>query len=241
MARTIKEEEYTAKRNQILDFALSLIYSKGYTQMTIQDILDGLQISRGSLYHYFDSKQAMLEALVDHMMAQAEQIILPIVEDPKLSALQKFQGYFEASGRWKNMQKDFIVTILRMWYEDENIFIRHKLTSESMKRTPRLIEPIIVQGIEEKVFNTRFPEQAANLIIGIALSLTNSILELMFQTNNVQGTYYKLEIILDAYTDAIERILGASPDSLQIFDKNAFRGWFDPIEPGSAQNKSIII
>jgi hypothetical protein len=134
------------------------------------------------------------------------------------------------------MQKDFIITILRMWYLDENILIRHKLTSESMKRTPRFIGPIIVQGIEEKVFTTRFPEQAAELIIGVALSLTDSILELMFPTNKVQGTYHKLEIILDAYTDAIERILGASPGSLQIFDKNAFRGWFDPIELGSKQN-----
>lgn len=56
MARIVKEEAYNAKRNEILDIALSLVYSKGYEQMTIQDILDGLHISRGALYHYFDSK-----------------------------------------------------------------------------------------------------------------------------------------------------------------------------------------
>lgn len=53
MARLVKEEEYNAKRNEILDIALSLVYSKGYEQMTIQDILDGLHISRGAFYHYF--------------------------------------------------------------------------------------------------------------------------------------------------------------------------------------------
>ena len=50
MARIFKEEEFNAKRNEILDFSLGLVYSKGYAQMTIQDILDGLHISRGALY-----------------------------------------------------------------------------------------------------------------------------------------------------------------------------------------------
>ena len=40
MPRSVKEEEYAIRRNQILDVAQRLVYSKGYGQMTIQDILD---------------------------------------------------------------------------------------------------------------------------------------------------------------------------------------------------------
>ena len=46
MARTIKEEDYTQKRNEILDAAYRLVMTKGYQQMTIQDawsILKGEQ------------------------------------------------------------------------------------------------------------------------------------------------------------------------------------------------------
>ena len=67
MARIVKEEVYAEKRNAILDVAQRLIYTKGYEQMTIQDMLDDLQISKGAFYHYFDSKQAVLEALVERM------------------------------------------------------------------------------------------------------------------------------------------------------------------------------
>jgi len=77
MARIVKEEEYNAKRNEILDMALSLIYSQGYEQMAIQDILDGLHISRGALYHYFDSKQALLDALVDRMGKRCKRFFPP--------------------------------------------------------------------------------------------------------------------------------------------------------------------
>ena len=65
MPRIVKE--HAVRRNEILDLAQQLVYTKGYEQMTIQDILDGLQISKGAFYHYFDSKHAVLEAVVERM------------------------------------------------------------------------------------------------------------------------------------------------------------------------------
>ena len=53
MARIVKEEVRAVKRNEILDAASRFIYTTGYEQMTIQDILDELQISKGAFYHYF--------------------------------------------------------------------------------------------------------------------------------------------------------------------------------------------
>jgi AcrR family transcriptional regulator len=231
MARIVKEEEYSAKRNEILDVALGLVYSKGYEQMTIQDILDGLQISRGALYHYFDSKQALLEALIDRMGKSAEQTLLPIVQDPDLPALQKFRRYFEASARWKTMQKPMIVSLLRMWYSDENAFIRQKLTAESMRHTARLLELMIRQGIEEKVFTTRFPEQAAVIVAGIQLSLSDTLIGLLLSPGPDQAAFQKAEIIMDAYVDTIERILGVPSGSLKVFEPDAFREWFVEIQP----------
>ncbi|MEO8612545.1 MAG: helix-turn-helix domain-containing protein, partial [Chloroflexota bacterium] len=62
MVRVVKEQDYAEKRNEILDTAQRLVFSKGYERLTIQDILQALNISKGALYHYFDSKQAVLEA-----------------------------------------------------------------------------------------------------------------------------------------------------------------------------------
>ena len=61
MARSVNEKEYAVKRNEILDVAQRFVYTRGYEQMSIQDILDELHISKGAFYHYFDSKQALLE------------------------------------------------------------------------------------------------------------------------------------------------------------------------------------
>src|ERR1035437_8757633 len=123
MARILKEEEYNAKRNEILDFASSLIYSKGYDLLTTQDILDGLHISRGAFYHYFSSKEDLIEAMVNRMAKPAAETLLPILQDPDLSALQKFHRYFEVSASWKNTEKELIIGLLRTWYSNGNMLI----------------------------------------------------------------------------------------------------------------------
>src|SRR5690349_8579055 len=116
MARRVKEQEHAAKRNDILDAAQRLVYSKGYERMTIGDILADLQISSGAFYHYFDSKPALLEALIERGQPEAEQPLLAIVHDPNLSALDKLQRYFSTLDRLRFAQRAFIADLLHIWF-----------------------------------------------------------------------------------------------------------------------------
>jgi AcrR family transcriptional regulator len=86
----VNEAAYTAKRNVISDVGQRAVETTGYEQVAIADLLSELHISSGALYHYFDSRSALLERMVD----QAEQLVLPIVHDPRLSALDKLQRFF---------------------------------------------------------------------------------------------------------------------------------------------------
>src|SRR4029079_19565362 len=118
MARSVNEKEYALKRNQILDVAQRLIYTKGYEQMAIQDILDELQISKGAFYHYFDSKPALLEALIERIGQDALQLLSPSVQDPRLRALEKLQRFSDTAVQWKSARKAFIIELLHVWYAD---------------------------------------------------------------------------------------------------------------------------
>jgi AcrR family transcriptional regulator len=227
MARILKEAEYNAKRNEILDYALGLVYSKGYAHITIQDILDGLQISRGALYHYFDSKEALLEALVNRMGRTALDAFLPILQDKHLTAIQKFWRYFEASAQWKSAGKAVILGMLRTWYTDDNTIVRQKMSAQSIKGTASILEPIIRQGMQEGVFSTRYPEQVAETIAGITYGMADSMVGLMIADETTPVTLQKLETLLEAYFDTVERILGAPAGSLKAFDASAFEEWLE--------------
>jgi AcrR family transcriptional regulator len=60
MARTVNATLYTVRRDAFLDVAQRLVQTKGYEAMSIQDVLNELEASKGAFYHYFDSKQALL-------------------------------------------------------------------------------------------------------------------------------------------------------------------------------------
>lgn len=226
MPRILRKEEHDKKRNEILDAALALIYSKGYEKMTVQDVLDKLKISKGALYHYFDLKQAMLDALIDRMATDAQRALLPILHDPKLSAIQKMQGYFDAGARWKAGQKKLITSLMRMWYDEGNDLVRQKLAVQSIPQTAGMLEPVIRQGIKEKVFTTRYPEQVATLFARITVSAADDASGFVLASKPDKKTYQNLRVVLNAYIDAIERILGASPGSFDISSEDTFKEWF---------------
>jgi TetR/AcrR family transcriptional regulator, cholesterol catabolism regulator len=61
---TSDSEFVSARRSEIVGIAGELFASKGYANTTVREIADAAGILSGSLYHHFDSKESMVEALL---------------------------------------------------------------------------------------------------------------------------------------------------------------------------------
>ncbi len=225
MARIVKEDEYNVRRNEILESAQRFVFLKGYEQMAIQDILDNLQISKGAFYHYFTSKQALLEALIERYMLEAQQVLIPIVSDTNLPALEKFQRFFDTISRWKTARKDYIMALLRGWYSDSNAIVRIKVTSAGVKWYAPMMTEIIRQGIREGVMNNPYPEQTGEVILALSIGLGESLIGLFLPNGLHPEALPQLEATLAAYGDALERILGIPSGSIQFVDMATMQEW----------------
>jgi AcrR family transcriptional regulator len=225
MARIVKEEEFAARRNEIITVAQRLVYTKGYEQMAIQDILDELHISKGAFYHYFGSKVALLEALIEKMKEEALQLIIPIVEDPHLPTLEKIQRFFDTAARWKTARKTYILSLVRVWYADENAIVRQKVLTKVIIETAPLLTGIIRQGIQEGILNTPFPDQAGEIVLFLMQSLGDAFIPLLLSGETKGDEFQRTESLVAAYTDALERILGAPTGSLQLIDTATLKEW----------------
>jgi AcrR family transcriptional regulator len=224
MVRIIKEP--AVRRNEILDAAQSLLYRKGYEQMTIQDVLDDTQISRGAFYHYFDSKQALLEGLIDRTGEEGMQLIRPVLTDPELNALQKLQIYFVSAMRWKTTQKAMLIPILRVWYSDDNALLRQKELAAGKKIMIPTLTDVLRQGIREGVLATPHPEQMVEVLVSLILGLSDALGELILAGQSGPTDLARVEATVMAYTYAIERALGAAPLSLKLIDMETMKQWF---------------
>ncbi len=226
MVRTVKEEEYAEKRNAILDVVQRLVYTKGYEQMTIQDLLNDLQISKGAFYHYFDSKQALLEAVVERMLDEMEQLLLPVVQDQELRALAKFQRFFDTVNRQKTAQKGFLLALLRVWYTDNNSIVRQKLLITGAKRILPLLAEIIRQGMQEGVFTTTYPEEVSEVALLLMQGLGDTLSHLLLSFDPQRDDMLRVERTVAVYTDALERVLGVPSGSLSLADAQTLKEWF---------------
>lgn len=231
MPRVVKEDDYAARRNEILDVTRKLVYTKGYEQMSIQDILDALKMSKGAFYHYFASKTDLLEALIDRMGDEAEATIFPLLDDPTLPALEKLLRYFNTAVQWKSAQKDYMLAMLGIWYSDENAITRQKVFAKMLQRvTPHFLR-VIQQGIREGTLCTSFPEQATEISLYLILGLGNKFGDVILgnesKSLSAEERFHMMHDAVAAYTDALERVLGAAAGSIQLMDDDSIRVWTD--------------
>ena len=225
MARVVNKEEYEMRRNEILEAAQRLVYTKGYEQMSIQDILVELKISKGAFYHYFGSKQALLEAMIERMAQQVIQLLMPIVQDDTLPAPKKLNYVFDAASRWKTDRKEVLLTLVNAWYADENAILRLKAQAAVLPLIAPLVTTIVCQGIREGVFRTAFPDQISGIIFSLLQSFGDSLTKLIIQPELDPEAVQRLEILSAAHQDAMERLLGAASGSLPLFDTAILREW----------------
>jgi len=226
MARMIKREEYDLRRNNILEAAGRLVYTKGYEQMSIQDILDDVHISKGAFYHYFSSKQALLEALIEQMALQVIQLLVPIVQDDRLPAPEKLRRVFDGASRWKTDRKEALLSLTTVWYADENAILRQKAQAALLPPIATMLTDIICQGVREGVFHAAFPDQISGIIFSLLQSFGDTLIALIVQQESNPENLQRLETLSASHQDAMERILGAEPGSLPLFDTAILREWF---------------
>ena len=227
MSRSVNEQEYAQKRNAILDIAQRYIVTKGYEQMTTQDILEALQISRGAFYHYFDSKQALLMALIERIGEQVEEIVLPLVSDREMPAQEKLVRFFDVLDQHKRANKDLVLAFMRVWYADENALFRQKLYQVRIKRLSPWLSQIMREGVAEGVFTTPFPDQVARMILALLEDLGYATVELLLHEEEEDKPldFSRMVKISEATADALERMLGMQSGCLRQSWLEALSQW----------------
>jgi AcrR family transcriptional regulator len=68
-----------ATRRQLLEVATRLFAEQGFDDTSIEQVLTDAGVSRGSLYHHFDSKDRLFEAVVEHVeQGVTEQLMVAV-------------------------------------------------------------------------------------------------------------------------------------------------------------------
>ena len=226
MARTRNTTAHAVRRDEILDVAERLIRTRGYDAMSIQLVQDELGCSRGALYHYFGSKEAILGAVIERMTAAGMGILAPIAADPSLAATEKLQAVFAAAGSWKSQRSDLLLPLIRSWYQPGNDIARVRAEAAAYEQFRPLMASILRQGVAEGSMDLSSADHAAVILTALLAGSTDAIRRLLLDRLDRRVPYEEVERFIHAYDEAIERILGLVPGSFRLIDDTAMRTWF---------------
>jgi AcrR family transcriptional regulator len=226
MARTLDPETHAVKRDVFVDAAQRLIITRGYEQFSVQDVLEVAEASKGAFYHYFDSKDLLVDAVVNRMADQATLVLEPMLADPALPAAQKLERLFNGMAQFKAERKDLVLGILRVWQSDDNALVREKLRRIVAARMTPWLERIVRQGIEEGTFSSGHPDHLGRVLTTLVQGMSELASELWVGRQIDAVSLEEVKRTFDAYHEAFERIVGARPGSLKFLDEPTIEFWF---------------
>ncbi|HHD16932.1 MAG TPA: TetR/AcrR family transcriptional regulator [Euryarchaeota archaeon] len=163
--RIKKHEE---RRTEIIETAVELFAQHGYDETSVNMIIDRIGIAKGTFYHYFSSKDELLEEIVDLMVEKVEGGVDEISGRDDMNALEKMAEltrFFRTIGIGWERISEFL-------HEERNAHWHLKLEK---KLLPSLIDSyrrIIEQGVREGIFDVELPRETAVALLGAINALT---------------------------------------------------------------------
>jgi AcrR family transcriptional regulator len=91
----VTEAHSAARRQQIIDAAYRCFARKGFHQATMRDIYEEANLSPGAVYHYFDSKDAIIQASFEFDYDRGfAQFAAAVATDDPVQALRELVDFF---------------------------------------------------------------------------------------------------------------------------------------------------
>lgn len=94
MARTTKKPD--ERKNEIIQASQRLFIEKGFVETKISDIVKSIGVSQGIFYYYFNSKNEVIDKIIDRYIKKIINCALEIIKDTTLSGVEKLEKMSES-------------------------------------------------------------------------------------------------------------------------------------------------
>ena len=205
------------KKQEFLRTAEIRFCRDGYEKTGVQDILDDLHTSKGSFYHHFVSKEALLEEICRNRAAgTSEKVFINLTRemkpDEKINAL--ISGLIPFSGE----KLGFLLMLIPVFSGPEGVVIRNCYANELENLYADAIAESIREGTAQGIFSCRDAGFSAKILIYLMnrfwLEVCDTVMENEKNGRNTDPS--DLMALTGNYRMAAERILSAPFGSIQI-------------------------
>jgi len=153
------------RRNQILEAAMAVFARQGFDQARMDDIAQEAGLSKGALYLYYKSKDAIIAAILQFFFSRAMKKLQGFLESEEPPSareqLLRLNQYYIAEMKW-------MVSLLPLSFEFYAVAARQKTVRQFLKQYFKdyreVLAALVQRGIDRGEFR---PLQAERVAIAI--------------------------------------------------------------------------
>jgi AcrR family transcriptional regulator len=197
----------------IINVAAKLFSEKGYEQTTMQDIVDGLGMSKGAIFHHFKSKEDIVNAVVQRFSDNLLSAARGIAADKSIPLYKRIAGTVAAMS--VNKADPNGMQIMEHIHKPQNALLHLKIEKMTLTEAVPILADLMREGVELGVFDTKYPTEVVEMI----LCYTNTV----FGSENMAGlSPDEIGRKIAGFIRNVERLTGAETGSFdglnQIFE-----------------------
>lgn len=132
------------KKKHILDTARKVFQEKGYKQVTMKDIVDACEISRGGLYLYFSSTAEIFEEILHQ--EEEESFGEGIPEDA--TAADVLALFMKEQKRELLSKKNSLTVAIYEYYFENKTAPKQNYIKKQFDIALFILEKLIIEGVE---------------------------------------------------------------------------------------------
>lgn len=189
----MKGEKGEKRKQELLKIAYRLFISKGYEEVSIDEIIAEAQIAKGTFYYHFKSKAALLEAIINMMITEEAERAKQFVSAP-LTVPQKIVG---AITSLRPRQDE--MNIQNALDQKENIVMHQKIKMRVIDKAVPILSEIVSEGIAQGILDCDNISERVRLLLVISSEVFDN------------GRFTSADI--DVFIDTAEKMLGAEKNT----------------------------
>ena len=168
--RKVDQAKYDEKRRHILEAAKDCFQRDGFRGASIGDICAAARMSPGHLYHYFDSKEAIIEALFELRLEQEAAIVGELTLTPNADLITALCGWLDR--RVKDVRAHGSSLGLEMRAESARNPAIAKIASRADRGVRELLSHLVREGQERGQVDAGLdPDSVAAVVHSIIFGL----------------------------------------------------------------------
>lgn len=197
------------RKGELIEAAEVLFREQGYKQTSVNDIVKKVGVAQGTFYYYFQSKDDILNAVIEHYIDTYRRSLEHLLSDEGMSPCRKI----EIVANTALAMHKYDMNLFEFIHTEENLVTHQRYILKSFDIVIPLITKIVEQGKEAGIFDVEYPRESVEMLV-----YAFGYLEDRIALSSDDERYYRM---IQAAEDIMTRVLGIERGKLKFDPEEA--------------------